>query len=522
VVYVAFSSHCDGGQYHGWIMGYDAASLGQVTVYNSSPNGSQSSFWAGGAAPAADANGNIFVVTANGIFDGARSAPDLGDSYIKLSSSNGLAVVDYFTPFNQAALNSGDIDTGSAGVALIGDEAGSPSHPHLMAGAGKEGRIYLLDRDDLGKFQAGSDSQIVQSLPRGVSALFGNPAYFNKTLYFCGPGDPLKAFPISNAQMATVPASISPESYGYPGCVPSISASGSSNAIVWALQPAGALAAYNAGNLANELYTSNQNSQRDSLGDEVKFSVPTIANGKVYAGTQSQLVAYGLLPQANGPIAAASAASAVPNSLAPGALTALYGAGLAIGTDTASEFPLPRSLAGASVTVNGISAPILYASPSQINFQIPFEISPGAAQIGISVNGAPAGTMTVPVFPIAPGIFLQSSGDAAVVNQDGSINSSSQPAPVGSVLAAYMTGLGSLNPALSTGMAAPQSPLSTVSGVTATIGGVSATVQYAGVAPGFAGLYQVNIQIPAVASGQNNLRILIQGAGSNTAPVHVQ
>jgi uncharacterized protein (TIGR03437 family) len=344
----------------------------------------------------------------------------------------------------------------------------------------------------------------------------------NKTLYFCGPGDPLKAFPIADAQMATSPSSTSPEPYGYPGCVPSISANGTSNAIVWALQPPGALAAYNAGNLANELYTSNQNAQRDALGNEVKFSVPTVANGKVYAGTQSEVVVYGLLPQADAEISAANSASAIPNSLAPGALATIYGSGLANGTDNAASSPLPRSLAGASVKVNGITAPILFASPKQINFQIPFETSPGAAAIGVSVNGAAAGAITVPVFPVAPGIFMQSSGDAAVVNQDGSINSTSLPASVGSVVSAYVTGLGSLGPALSTGTAAQQSPLSTVSGVTAIIGGVPAVVQYAGGAPGFAGLYQVNIQIPAVASGQNDLWLFIQGASSNTAPVHVQ
>src|SRR5215472_6097322 len=246
VVYTSWSSHCDGGRYHGWVIGYDEQSLGQVSVYNSTPNGGLGSFWAGGAAPAADAAGNIYVVTGNGSWDYATGGPDLGESYIKLASSGGLSVADYFTPYNQKALNDSDTDTGSAGVALLGDEAGSPTHPHLLAGAGKEGRIYLLDRDQLGGYQASSDSQIVQSIPGAISGLFGNPAYFNKTVYFCGSGDGVTAFPISNAQMTTKPASRSATQYGYPGCVPTISANGTSNGIVWTLETSGTLHAYDA------------------------------------------------------------------------------------------------------------------------------------------------------------------------------------------------------------------------------------------------------------------------------------
>jgi uncharacterized protein (TIGR03437 family) len=522
VVYAGFSSHCDGGKYHGWIMAYDTTTLRQVGVYNSTPNGNEGSFWSGGAAPAADAAGNIYVVSANGAFDAASGGLDLGESYIKLSGANGLSVLDYFAPFNQAVLNDQDVDTGSAGVALLDDEAGSPAHPHLMAGAGKEGRIYLLDRDNLGKWQANSDSQIVQSLPGAISALFGNPAYFNKTLYFCGPGDTLKAFPVNNAQMPSTPSSTSPEPYGYPGCVPSISANGASNGIVWALQPAGVLAGYDASNLRNELFLSNANPQRDALGNTVKFSAPTITNGKVYAGTQDALAVYGLLPQGSVSLAVANAASALPNGIAPGAIATLYGTGLAAGTAAANEFPIPKALAGATVTVNGTAAPVLYASPTQVNFQVPFEATPGAATVSLSVNGSVAGSITIPLFTTAPGIFLESNGDAAVVNQDGSINSASQPAPAGTVVSAWLTGLGLLNPALPSGAAAPTNPPSTVSGVTATVGGVPATIQFAGGAPGFAGVYQVNVQIPPLEAGSHDLRILSQGANSNAATVYVQ
>jgi len=295
VVYTGWSSHCDLGQYHGWLMGYDAATLRQVSVFNNTPNGNEASFWAGGAAPAADANGNIYVVSGNGSFDYGSGGPDLGEGYIKLSTAGGLAVADYFAPFNYASLNATDTDTGSAGVVLLPDSAGSGAHPHLMVGAGKEGRIYLLDRDHLGGLNAGSDSQIVQSLPGGTSSLFGNPAYFNQAIYFCGAGDNLKAFPISQAQMTTLPSTTTALTFAFPGCVPSISADGTVGGIVWILESRGELHAYDASSLAKELYNSSQNSARDQLGGYVKFSVPTIANGRVYASTQDSLVVYGLL-----------------------------------------------------------------------------------------------------------------------------------------------------------------------------------------------------------------------------------
>src|SRR5215469_7022902 len=210
VVYTLWSSHCDLGTYHGWIIGYDAHTLQQVSAYNDTQNGTEASFWMSGAAPAADAAGNIFVVAANGTNDTPSGGPDLGEGYIRLSTSGGLSVADYFTPFNYVELNQNDVDTGSAGVSFLGDEAGSSAHPHLMAGAGKEGRIYLLDRDNLGQFNSSSDSQIVQSFSGEIGGLFGNPAYFNYMLYFCGSGDQLKAFPVSSAQMATSAQSQSP------------------------------------------------------------------------------------------------------------------------------------------------------------------------------------------------------------------------------------------------------------------------------------------------------------------------
>ena len=520
VVYTAFSSHCDFGQYHGWLMGYDAQSLQQVTVYNSTPNGNEGSFWAGGAAPAADSSGNIYIVSANGTADYSAGGGDLGESYIKLSTSGGLSVADYFTPFNRQLLNVQDLDVGSAGVAFLGDEAGSPAHPHLMAGAGKEGRIYLLDRDALGGFQSGSDSQIVQSLPGALAgSLAGNPAYFNSAIYFCGAGDRLKAYSVSNAQMSPAPTSQSAAKVG--GCVPTVSANGTSNGIVWALAPSAILHAYDAADLASELYNSAQNNGRDALGSYVKFSVPSVANGKVYAGTQNSLAVYGLLQPGASTVAAANAASGDPQAIAPGALVSLYGAGLS--QTIGSSYPLPAAALGAaSVTMNGWPAPLLYASPQQLNIQVPFELVPGQAAIQVLVNGAPAASGNTTVQPAAPGLFQLGQNRAAALNADGSLNGPGNPAAPGSVIYLYATGLGAGNPPVATGAPAGSNPpVPAAAAVTAVIGGLPATVQIAWIDPGNAGLYQVLAVVPQLPPGDYPAQI-VSGLASNIVMVSVQ
>ena len=518
VVYTGWSSHCDIGRYHGWLIGYNSQTLQQVSVYNSTPNGNEGSFWAGGAAPAADAAGNIYVVAGNGSTDLASG--DLGEAYIKLSSTSGLAVADYFTPYNYDSLNRGDTDTGSAGVALLPDEAGSAAHPHLMTGAGKEGRIYLLDRDHLGTWQSGSDSQIVQSIPVAVGGLFGNPAYFGQTVYFCGSNDYLKAFPISGAQMATAPASQSGGKFGFPGCVPTVSANGTSNGIVWMLESNGILHAYDAANLATELYNSNQNRSRDSLGAYVKFSVPMVTNGKVYTGSEAALNVYGLLA-GGAAFSAGNAASGTGGAGAAGALVSLYGP-TTISLAQANAFPLPTYLHGVSVTINGQLAPLLYVDPGQINAQIPVDLPAGNAAITVTANGMPVGTASLTVQAVSPGLFILAPNRAAALNQDYSVNTPRQPARSGSVLMAYLTGLGATDNPPGTGIAAAANPLSRVTAsVTATVGGQPASVQFAGLAPGYAGLYQVNLVVPQLAPGDYPLQVTAGGVQSNAGMVSV-
>jgi hypothetical protein len=261
--------------------------------------------WQSGAGPSADASGNVFAITGNGTFDADTGGRNFGDSFLKLVGGS-LTLSDYFTPYNQAYLEANDLDLGSAPSLLLPDQAMGP--PHLLVSAGKEGTVYLVNRDNMGHFQAGSDSQIVQSLPFAVSrgGLFGAPAYYANKVYFAGVYDALKAFDLADGLFSSsTPSAQSPTTYGFPGATPVISANGtdSSSAIVWTLEtdqygtngPA-VLHAYAALDVATELYNSDETPSRDNPGPAVKFTVPTVANGKVFVGTQTQLSVFGLLP----------------------------------------------------------------------------------------------------------------------------------------------------------------------------------------------------------------------------------
>ena len=310
ILYAAYSGYADTDPYHGWIIGFNATNLMSVTncVFNSTPNSTVTDFgnnageggiWMAGDGLAADAQTNLYVIVGNGSFNAnASGGTEYGDSTIRFSTTHGLAAADYFTPYNQVTLAAEDLDFGSGGEMLLPDAAGSATHPHLLVAAGKQGTIYLMDRDNLGQFNSGSDSQLVQSLigSIGGEGSFDTPAYFNNTIYYGGAGDVLKAFSISNASITATPASQGSTVLGFPGATPSVSANGSSNGIVWVIQNHGSavLRAYNATNLAQELYNSSAAGLRDVPGSGVKFAVPTVANGKVYVGTQYALAVFGL------------------------------------------------------------------------------------------------------------------------------------------------------------------------------------------------------------------------------------
>jgi hypothetical protein len=306
VVYTSWGSHCDGGSYTGWVMGYNETTLAQASVLNLIPNGSEGGIWMAGAGPAADANGNVFLLTGNGTFDttlngaGFPNKGDYGNAFVKMSTTGGtLAVADYFTMSNTVSESNADEDLGSGGAILllqVNDAQGQPRS--LAVGAGKDGHVYVVDQANLGKFNP-STNAIYQDMPGAApGGVFSSPAWFNGTLYYGDVGGALKAFAFSNGMFQTTPASHSAHSFGYPGTTPSISANGTTNAIVWAAENnnTAVLHAFNATDLSKELYNSNQAANgRDHFGAGNKFIVPTVVNGKVYVGTTNGVGAFGLL-----------------------------------------------------------------------------------------------------------------------------------------------------------------------------------------------------------------------------------
>lgn len=314
-IYLSWASHCDDDPYQGWIMAYNESTLQPGPVLNIAPSGAnaRASIWMANSAMAADSSGNIFFLAANGLFgdgstnpsltNGFPTVPNYGNGFMKLSTANNtLTVADYFTMFNSNSESNGDTDLGSGGAILLPDltDSSGTTH-HLAVGAGKDGYVYVVNRDSMGKFNSSNDTAIYQKLndPSGngtgstvVGSVFSMPAYFNNTVYYGGSSDTLKAFTITNAKLSASAAFHSSNSFGFPGCTPSISANGTSNGIVWCIQAgsSGTLSAYNATNLA-QLYSSP--SFPDS--SDVKFVTPMIANGKVYVGVEGGVVVFGLL-----------------------------------------------------------------------------------------------------------------------------------------------------------------------------------------------------------------------------------
>ncbi len=299
-VYIGFGSHGDNDPYHGWLMAYDATSLQQIAVFNVTPNGREGALWQGGGGVSADPQGNLYIVTANGTFDASTGGSDYSDSVLKLQvQSNQFQVLDYFTPANESFMEVNDLDLGSDPALILPDQPGP--YPHLLATAGKDGRLWILNRDNLGQFQA-QDAGAVQVIQGFSGMLFAGGAYWNGNLYFQAVNNFLKQLPLQDG--SAQPPTLSAFQTGYPDPPPAVSANGTSNAILWLVQadayasggPA-VLHAFDATNVATELYDSAQALNfRDQAGPAVKFVVPTVANGKVYVGTGNEVDVYGLLP----------------------------------------------------------------------------------------------------------------------------------------------------------------------------------------------------------------------------------
>ncbi len=304
VVYFGFSSHGDTPPYYGWVLGFNATNLQQVLTYNDAPNASKGGVWMDGDGLACDSTGNLYTVTGDGVFDVNTGGSDYGDCFLKMSPSG--TVLDYFSPKVQTSLDASNLDLGAGGVLLLPDQGGA--HPHEMVSAGKNGTIYLVDRDNMmGHYHTNID-QIVESVvnifPNNLGQEGGNfcsPVYFNGNVYFSPVQESVQAFQLSSGLLSTNPTSTSSEQYNGRGGTMAISANGNSSGILWALESTGivtpgVLHAYDATNLGNELYNSNQAGTRDTLDAWFKFSLPLVANGKVYISSVSQLTVYGPLP----------------------------------------------------------------------------------------------------------------------------------------------------------------------------------------------------------------------------------
>jgi hypothetical protein len=305
LIYTSWASHCDFSPYTAWVIAYNQATLTQTAVLNLTPNGNEGSIWQSGGGLAADPQGNIYVLMANGTFEttldanGFPNKQDYGNAFVKISTAGNLKVADYFNMSTTVSESGADADLGSGGAMVLPDLSyGTANTLNLAVGAGKDGNIYVVNRNDMGKFSSSTNNvyqELAGAVPNGV---WGVPAYFNNTVYYCDVNGTLKSFSIANGKLSTTPVHTG-ASFTYPGVLPSVSANGTSNAIVWAIENTGTavLHAYAANDLTQELYNSNQAANaRDHFGAGNKFITPMIADGKVFAATTNSVAVFGLLP----------------------------------------------------------------------------------------------------------------------------------------------------------------------------------------------------------------------------------
>ena len=442
-VYISFGASADLSMWHGWIFAFDKSSLAPLGVFSVTPNGTEGhgGIWMHGDGLAADTSGNIYFTTGNGAFDGVTN---FGDTFLKLATPS-LTVADYFTPYDQYTLDNADEDVSAGGLLLLPDSAGTTQHPHIMIGCSKVGTLYVIDRDNMGQFNSSGDNQIIQELsnavgtapfnpdnPGYVEDCYSSPAYWNGNVYFGGVADSLKMFTFKNGRLSSSAASQSQESYQFPGASPSISANGSTNGIVWTIENAGnvvgtdgsattaVLHAYDATNLSNEVYNSTQVGS-DSAGAPVKFATPTIANGRVYVGTQTSVAVYGLfsptvvsVSPGTGPLAGGTAVTITGTGFAVGA-TVTFGSSPATNVTVVSGTTItattPASAAGTvSVTVtvnsnngtlnNGFTytntgaAPVITSATTAsgtVGTAFSYQITATNSPTGYGATGLPAG-----------------------------------------------------------------------------------------------------------------------------------
>jgi uncharacterized protein (TIGR03437 family) len=509
-LYVAFGSHADAGGYHGWVMSYDPATLRLKSIYNSTPNGQKSAIWQSGRGPSFDSNGDVYVATGNGDWDGKAN---FGESLLHLSGSD-LALKDWYTPEEWSDLNESDEDLGSAGVIVI-------PNTNLVLVGGKAGMLHLLDTGSMGHLGP-DNSTTVQSVQVNGWGLF-SMVLWPQTIpivYEFDPAGAVKAFQIVNNQInSTILSQNAAPNWG-PYCGMSLSANGTQGGIVWLTTgntseegTPGTLHALDASNLSNELWNSDSaTGNRDTLGRLAKFAVPMVADGRVFVPTFSNTVeVYSVLGSStqSGPgiiSAVVNTASYLEGPVSPGELVTIFGANIGPVAEINAAVDGKRfatTVGGSSVLFDGAAAPVLSTSSDQIATVVPFGVAGPTTEIQVLYQGKVVASAKVPVQAASPALFAQNGsggGLGAILNQDGTLNTRTNGAAHGSQVALFVTGVGVTTPPSEDGsIATPPYPAIALP-VSVTISGHPAKVVYAGPAEGMiAGMMQINVIVPANA-----------------------
>ena len=527
-VYICFGSHGDAGNYHGWVIAYNASTLQQTAVFNVTPNGNGGGIWQSGRAPMVDGDGNLYVISGNGDFD---AASNFSGAVLKLSGAN-LSVLDWYTPAHWQYLNANDLDVGSTGAVLSADGT-------LVFAGDKGGRLITLSSGQLGHIESNPGADEFMASQAGIFGFALWQTDQGALLYEHDYNGYLKAYPVTTDGISSTPT-VQGAWLGdslYQGMA--VSSNGSADGILWettgqhtqAGNP-GTLHAWNATDLT-EIWNSDMQ-PADVLGEFAKFLSPLVANGRVFVPTFSnQLVVYGLRPSQNPtPLAPhvssiLNGASFIQDAVAPGEVLAVFGTNLGPATLEYAGLDengnLPQAIGPMQVLFEGVEAPLLYASANQLGTVVPFAAS-GTTQIVIQNASGQSSAASLPVVAAAPALFTSSglgTGQAAALNQDGSVNSAANPAPTGSIVTLYATGLGQTTPAGEDGavpskvLPQPELPVSV------TICGLPAYVVYAGAAPGIVeGVFQINVRIPPLAEPSSIALVVLQ-VGRAVSPADV-
>lgn len=526
-VYAGFGSHGDNDPYHGWLIGFNASTLERVSVFNSTPGGDGGAFWQSGRAPAADDAGNIYLVAGNGAAD---LKSNFGNSILRLDPKTST-VADFFTPFDVQDLNDSDSDLMGGPLLIPGTQ--------LLLGSGKAGVIYLLDRTNLGH-SAANDAQIAQRLDTGGQLIF-NVALWNRPdgpiLYNHSVNAPITAYKLAGGKLGSTPFASSQNGFPVPYQGMVLSANGylAGSGVLWVLAPTGSprspaiLHAYNADGL-EEIWNSKMTAG-DAVGSYMKFTNPTVANGKVYVPTgDHQLVVYGPVGSRNttsvpAPVVTAvvNAASYASGPVASGEIVAILGQYLgpdnSVSGTVDANGVLGTTLDGVQVRFNGILSPLFAASTSLVTAVVPWEVSTsGNVTLQLSYTGKQAAPINLTLTETAPGLFStdsSGSGPGAFLNEDGTLNSPDNPAKPGSMITVSGTGGGQTDPASATGVIAT-APAPLTAQTTATVAGKPAKIDYAGSAPGaLTGAIQVRLRLPG--SLTTGPAAVVVGVGSQSS-----